>query len=88
MVDVAPEDILVKDRLQPGRVFCVDLDEQRIVTDDELKLKMSARQPYGVWLKEQGVDLDDLPAPASQEWSLKGAELERLLFSTRFPAEK
>ncbi|HEY2774546.1 MAG TPA: glutamate synthase large subunit [Candidatus Binatia bacterium] len=78
VVDVAPEDILIKDRLQPGRIFCVDLDEKRIVTDDELKLKMSARQPYGVWLKEQGVDLDEQPPAESVDWHVEGAELERL----------
>ncbi len=78
VVDVAPEDILVKDRLTPGRIFCVDLDEKRIVTDDELKLKMSARHPYGVWLREQGVDLDDLPTAESVDWHVEGAELERL----------
>jgi len=78
VVDVAPEDILVKDRLQPGRIFCVDLDEKRIVTDDELKLKMSARHPYAVWLKDQTCDLDDLPAAESVDWHVEGAELERL----------
>ena len=78
VVDVAPEDILVKDRLQPGRIFCVDLDEKRIVTDDELKLKMSARHPYALWLNEQSVDLDDLPPAQSVDWHVEGAELERL----------
>jgi glutamate synthase (NADPH/NADH) large chain len=78
VVDVAPEDILVKDRLQPGRIFCVDLDEKRIVTDDELKLKMSARHPYALWLREQTVDLNDLPPADSVDWHVEGAELERL----------
>jgi len=78
VVDFAPEDILIKDRLHPGRIFCVDLDEKRIVTGDELKLKMSARHPYALWLKEQGVDLNDLPPAKSVDWHAEGAELERL----------
>jgi glutamate synthase (NADPH/NADH) large chain len=78
VVDVAPDDILLKDRLQPGRIFCVDLDEKRIVTDDELKLKMSARHPYSLWLDEQSVDLDDLPEAENIDWHVEGAELERL----------
>ena len=78
VVDVAPEDILIKDRLEPGRIFCVDLDEKRIVTGDELKLKMSARRPYAQWLAEQTIDLEDLPGAEGVEWHYEGEELERL----------
>ncbi|MFN2378501.1 MAG: glutamate synthase large subunit [Candidatus Binatia bacterium] len=78
VIDVAPEDIVQKERLHPGRIFCVDLDEKRIITGDELKLKMSARHPYGIWLKEQTVDLDDLPPAENVDWHAEGAELERL----------
>ncbi len=78
VVDIAPEDIILKDRLKPGRLFYVDLDEQRIVADDEIKLKMSARQPYGLWLRDNTVNLADLPTANSAEWHLAGEELERL----------
>ena len=78
VIDVAPEDILLKERLQPGRIFCVDLEQQRIVADDEIKLKLAARQPYGLWLEQQGVDLDDLPPAQSVDWHVEGPELERL----------
>jgi glutamate synthase (NADPH/NADH) large chain len=78
VVDVDPADILLKERLQPGRIFCVDLDEKRIVADDEVKLRMAARHPYGVWLRDQAVELADLPPPRSVEWHVEGEELERL----------
>ncbi|MBI5506725.1 MAG: glutamate synthase large subunit [Deltaproteobacteria bacterium] len=78
VVDIAPEEIVVKDRLMPGRIFYVDLDEQRIVADDEIKLKMSARQPYGLWLRDNSTNLADLPTADSAEWHITGEELERL----------
>ena len=63
VLDVAPERVLQKGRLQPGRMFLVDTEEGRIVADDELKGQMSTEQPYRVWLKENMIHLDDLPDP-------------------------
>ena len=74
-----PRTSCVKDRLQPGRIFCVDLDEKRIVADDELKLKMSARQPYALWLERTDRRPRRPSAPReSVDWHVEGAELERL----------
>ncbi len=60
-LDVAPEDILSKGRLEPGKMFLVDLAEGRIVDDDELKHNLAAAKPYGKWLQENMVQLADLP---------------------------
>ena len=64
MIEVPPEDVRKKGRLQPGRMFLVDLMEKRIISDGEIKTKLAARQPYADWLKEQQVTLDVLPEPS------------------------
>jgi glutamate synthase domain-containing protein 2/glutamate synthase domain-containing protein 1/glutamate synthase domain-containing protein 3 len=64
VIDVPPEDILKKGRLQPGRMFLVDTVQKRIVSDSEIKKELAARQPYGEWLKQQQVTMDSLPEPA------------------------
>ncbi|MSQ16095.1 MAG: glutamate synthase large subunit [Dehalococcoidia bacterium] len=65
VLEVPPQRVREKGRLRPGRMFLVDLAEGRIVGDDELKQNLARRQPYGRWLKENKLSLDDLPvAPA------------------------
>ncbi|MFN5171216.1 MAG: glutamate synthase large subunit [Cyclobacteriaceae bacterium] len=63
VLDVAPEKIVAKGRLQPGKMFLVDLEEGRLIQDEELKKKICTRQPYGQWLRENKVRLQDLPEP-------------------------
>src|SRR6185295_10896614 len=60
VLDIAPERIDRKGRLQPGRMFLVDLEEKRIVDDEEIKDSISKRRPYGKWLRENKIDLDAL----------------------------
>ena len=65
VLDLPPSSIKEKGRLQPGRMFLVSFDEGRIIGDEELKHTLSTRQPYGAWLRQSKVALDDLPpAPA------------------------
>jgi glutamate synthase (ferredoxin) len=61
---VAPENVKMKGRLQPGKMFLVDTVEGRIISDKEVKKRLSARQPYGEWLKEQQITMDQLPEPS------------------------
>ena len=63
-VDVAPENIKYKGRLQPGKMFLVDTKEGQIIDDAELKAKICTAQPYSKWLKENVLELSDLPKPA------------------------
>jgi glutamate synthase (NADPH/NADH) large chain len=65
VLDVAPDNVLHKDRLQPGRMFLVDTAGGRIVGDDEIKESMAARKPYRQWLDEQLVLVKDLPEPTT-----------------------
>lgn len=61
VVDVAPERVLEKGRLLPGRMFLVDTKAQRIITDEELKREIASEHPYRQWLDEQLLTLEDLP---------------------------
>jgi glutamate synthase domain-containing protein 2/glutamate synthase domain-containing protein 1/glutamate synthase domain-containing protein 3 len=63
VLPVAPERVLQKGRLQPGRMFLVDTEQGRIIADEELKNKFSAEHPYQVWLDNNHVLLEDLPEP-------------------------
>jgi glutamate synthase (NADPH) large chain len=63
VLDIPAENIKTKGRLQPGKMFLVDTVEGRIVSDKELKERLSFRQPYANWLKEHQITLDQLPEP-------------------------
>ena len=58
------EEIRTKGRLAPGKMILVDTVEGRIWDDAEIKAHVARRQPYGEWVKEQQVKLEDLPEPA------------------------
>ncbi|MHB1534354.1 MAG: glutamate synthase large subunit [Acidimicrobiales bacterium] len=60
VLDIAPEHVVARGRLQPGRMFLVDTAQGRIVADEEIKAGLAAQHPYGEWLAEQQVHFDDL----------------------------
>jgi len=60
VLPVDPANIERKGRLQPGRVFLVDIEQGRIIDDEELKAGLAARAPYGQWLDDEQVSLDEL----------------------------
>jgi len=64
VLDIAPDNVEHKDRLQPGRMFLVDTEQGRIVGDDEIKESMAARKPYRQWLDANLRRLVELPPPA------------------------
>jgi glutamate synthase (ferredoxin) len=61
VLDIAPDRILKKGRLQPGRMFLVDTQAGRIISDDEIKSKIVAEQPYREWLDKYMLELGKLP---------------------------
>ena len=63
-VDIDPENIKFKGRLQPGKMFLVDTEDGRIIDDSELKKGICSAQPYARWLKENVLKLSSLPKPA------------------------
>ncbi len=62
VLPIEPERVAFKGRLQPGRMFLVDMKEGRIVADEEIKEGIAKAKPYRQWLNENLVNLDDLPA--------------------------
>jgi glutamate synthase (NADPH/NADH) large chain len=62
VLDIPAEDILLKERLHPGRLFLVDTVQGRIVSDDEVKRELAAAAPYPHWLADHLIDIEDLPA--------------------------
>jgi len=58
---IAPEHIQRKGRLAPGKVFLVDLEQGKIIEDEEVKLRVSRRKPYREWYDRSVVHIDDLP---------------------------
>jgi glutamate synthase (NADPH/NADH) large chain len=61
VLDIAPERVIRKGRLQPGRMFLVDTDEGRILDDDEIKAELASEHPYGEWLHAGLINLPNLP---------------------------
>jgi glutamate synthase (NADPH) large chain len=61
VIDVPPEKVVKKGRLQPGRMFLVDTSAGRILDDDEIKDALAAEHPYAEWLDAGQIDLEELP---------------------------
>ena len=59
--NIPPENILMKGRLQPGKMFLIDTREGRIIDDGELKHSIAGEKPYRQWLNENIIRLTDLP---------------------------
>ncbi len=71
VLDLSPEEIVKKGRPEPGKMFLVDLEQGRIVDDDELKHTIAAQNPYGEWLaRVLAVKLADLPEAASRSGAM------------------
>ena len=74
----APENILVKDRLRPGKMLLVDTIKGEVVDDEKLKEYYASREPYGEWIDRNLVDLKNLKIPNTKVPSYTGEELTRL----------
>jgi len=61
VLDIPQDKIVQKGRLQPGRMFLVDLGQHRIISDEEIKAQLAAAAPYGEWLVGGRILLSDLP---------------------------
>jgi len=63
VLPVRPEMIKEKGRLQPGKMFVVDMEQGRIISDDELKKNICSQKPYAEWLNKYKIRLEELPEP-------------------------
>lgn len=61
VLDIPADRVLQKGRLQPGRMFLVDTEEGRIISDEEIKYEIATEKPYGLWLRQNLISLEKLP---------------------------
>ena len=61
VLDVDQSKVILKGRLQPGKMFVVDMEQGRIIPDEELKADICSRQPYQEWLDEHKIKISELP---------------------------
>ena len=62
VVEIKPDEVEFHGRLEPGKMFLVDMNEGRIINDEEIKEKIAAKQPYRQWLDENLIQLKDISA--------------------------
>jgi glutamate synthase (NADPH/NADH) large chain len=62
VLDIPAERVVKKDRLRPGKMLLIDTAAGRIVSDEEIKQSLAAAQPYGQWLEQHLVDIENLPS--------------------------
>ncbi|MFH1684359.1 MAG: glutamate synthase subunit alpha, partial [Candidatus Margulisiibacteriota bacterium] len=70
VLDIDPKDIEFSGRLEPGKMFYIDTETARIVEDEEIKEEIYDTRFYGHWLKENMIDLEELPRVSSEESEL------------------
>ncbi|HEU4703852.1 MAG TPA: glutamate synthase large subunit, partial [Conexibacter sp.] len=80
VVKAAPSEIVRKGRLQPGKIFLVDLEQGRIVEDEEVKAQVAAQRPYGEWYGEHVVHLETLPERAPRAPRVEPLRSKQLAF--------
>jgi glutamate synthase (NADPH/NADH) large chain len=66
VLEVEPSNVKIKGRLQPGKMFLIDFDQGRMIPDEELKRKFSNKNPYAEWLRDQKIELKDIPLPQNE----------------------
>ncbi|MFS4456585.1 glutamate synthase large subunit [Maribacter sp. 2304DJ31-5] len=86
VVEIAPENVEFHGRLEPGKMFLVNMEEGRIVNDEEIKENIAKKYPYKKWLNTNLVHLRDIPyndcplflgeAPLEKRKSVFGYTLE------------
>lgn len=78
VLDIAPESIVKKDRLRPGKMLLVDTVNGELISDDDIKERYASRQPYGEWLSTNLIYLKDLSVPNKKVTEYEPQELARL----------
>ena len=80
VLKAAEDQIVAKGRLRPGKLFLVDLERDRIVPDDELKADLARRRPYGEWLHDRVVHIEDLPEKSPRVPRVEPLRAKQLAF--------
>ncbi len=61
------EDVVYKGKMQPGKMLLVNTAEGRLIGDEELKAALAGRQDYSSWIRDNVIELDDIPDPAPEK---------------------
>ena len=61
VVEIEPKNVLSHGRLEPGKIFLVDMEEGRIINDEEIKSEIVSKQPYKKWINNNILQLIDFP---------------------------
>ena len=77
VLKIEPDRIVRKGRLQPGHMFLVDTEQGRIVPDEEIKQELAAANPYGRWLKENYILLEELPNASNMHLPDRSSLIQR-----------
>ena len=77
-LDIPDEDIVVKDRLRPGKMLLVDTKKGELINDNDLKTAYASKQPYGEWLDSNLLELKNMKIPNQRVIQYSGEELLRL----------
>ena len=77
VIDIDPENVHEKGRVQPGKMFLVDLKEKRVISDEEMKSEMAKSKPYQQWLDMNLYNIDKLPKPSGESTSSYAATLSQ-----------
>jgi glutamate synthase domain-containing protein 2/glutamate synthase domain-containing protein 1/glutamate synthase domain-containing protein 3 len=80
LLPIKPADIKRLGRLQPGKLFLVDLERHRIVEDDEVKREVATRRPYGEWYDRNTIHFDDLAPARGAQAAQEPTRLRQLAF--------
>ena len=77
VLDIKPENVLYKGRLEPGKMLLIDTAAQRIISDEEIKKTVASSHPYSEWNQRHIVELSDIPAAGAKEEGLSGELLQQ-----------
>lgn len=86
--DIRDEDVKIKHRLEPGKMFLVDFETQRIVPDDEIKEQVASMNPYGDWVKQSMMDLESWAKSGVARPPMDFAQTNRKLNMFGYSSEK
>ena len=78
VLEIAPEKIVKKERLHPGKMILVDTTKGKVFSDEELKQYYATKQPYGEWLDSNLLELKDVKIPNQKVEEYSKEELKRL----------
>jgi glutamate synthase (NADPH/NADH) large chain len=79
--------VVLKGRLQPGKMFIADLRQGRIISDQELKSDICSRQPYGDWLDENQINIRNLPIKEDYEFTFNKSTILQRQIAHGFTSE-